>query len=552
MIALVIALIVRVLVVIVLEYRFYFPPDFDRSFFLAGRRPTFAGWYAIGFYTHIISGPIAIVLAVMLLVTGKFKRFKQLHRWSGRLLALITLLAVCPGGIIMATRSQAGPIAGWGFGALAICTMVSVSLTAVLAIKKQFKSHSVWAWRTAILLCSPILLRLGTGVFYMTGVESLNTYRFLAWGSWLLPLLIFESVQRFSQLKGRTMVKQAKRSGMTLWELLIVLLIIGVLIGMLMPATRQVREAARRTQCFNNLRQLGLAAHNHESAHVELPMGVGVKDQDGALQAQPLSGLVALLPFMELGDLHDEIANPIVIGEAEYPAFGVPLSEVEYLPWKTEIENFLCPSSMSTESSFGRTSYAFSLGDVARNVSQQEMLRGAFGYFKANRFDRISDGTSNTIAMLEIGGGTIKAINGGCLVDGKPDWLDNPKQAFAVIDDGRYWSGSRLIGRGSHWADGQAGVALANTILPANSPSFQVEGSSTDDGIYSAGSLHTGGCNVVFLDGSTHFVSNDIDVGDPATATLTVEQMADDVPSPHGVWGALGTINAGETVSSFD
>ena len=94
LIALVIALIVRVLVVIVLEYRFYFPPDFDRSFFLAGRRPTFAGWYAIGFYTHIISGPIAIVLAVMLLVTGNFKRFKQLHRWGGRLLALITLLAV--------------------------------------------------------------------------------------------------------------------------------------------------------------------------------------------------------------------------------------------------------------------------------------------------------------------------------------------------------------------------------------------------------------------------------------------------------------------------
>ena len=206
-----IALIVRVLVVIVLEYRFYFPPDFDRSFFLAGRRPTFAGWYAIGFYTHIISGPIAIVLAVMLLVTGKFKRFKQLHRWSGRLLALITLLAVCPGGIIMATRSQAGPIAGWGFGALAICTMVSVSLTAVLAIKKQFKSHSIWAWRTAILLCSPILLRLGTGVFYMTGVESLNTYRFLAWGSWLLPLLIFESVQRFSQLKAERW--SSKRSG---------------------------------------------------------------------------------------------------------------------------------------------------------------------------------------------------------------------------------------------------------------------------------------------------------------------------------------------------
>lgn len=199
LIALAIVLILRVLALIVMEYRFYFPPDFDQSFFLAGRRPTFAGWYAIGFYTHIISGPFAIVLVVILLATGRSKRFKPLHRWSGRLLALLTILAVCPGGIIMAARSQAGPIAGWGFATLAVCTMGSVGLTAVLAFKKQFKSHSRWAWRSGILLCSPILLRLGAGVFYVTGIESLNTYRFLAWGSWLLPLLVFEGVQHFSK-----------------------------------------------------------------------------------------------------------------------------------------------------------------------------------------------------------------------------------------------------------------------------------------------------------------------------------------------------------------
>ena len=77
-----------------MEYRFYFPPDLDRSFFLAGRRPSFAGWYSVGFYTHIISGPFAIVLVVTLLVTGNSKRFKQLHRWSGRLLALVTVGAL--------------------------------------------------------------------------------------------------------------------------------------------------------------------------------------------------------------------------------------------------------------------------------------------------------------------------------------------------------------------------------------------------------------------------------------------------------------------------
>ena len=136
LIALAVVLILRVLVVILMEYRFYFPPDFDKAFFLAGRRPTFAGWYAIGFYTHIISGPFAVVLVVTLLLTGTSRRFKQLHRWSGRLLTLITILAVCPGGIIMATRSQAGPIAGWGFGVLAVCTLGAVGLTSVLAMKK--------------------------------------------------------------------------------------------------------------------------------------------------------------------------------------------------------------------------------------------------------------------------------------------------------------------------------------------------------------------------------------------------------------------------------
>ena len=347
------------------------------------------------------------------------------------------------------------------------------------------------------------------------------------------------------------MTKHATRMGLALLELLVVLVVIAILIGMLMPATRRVREAARRTQCLNNIRQLGLAMHNHESAHMELPMGVGVKDPNGVLQANPLSGLVSLLPFIELGNLHDEIANPIVIGDVEYPAFGASLADEEYLPWKTETENFLCPSSSSTESSFGRTSYAFSLGDVARNVSQQETLRGAFGYFKAIRLVDVSDGSSNTIAMLEVGGGEVETVNGGCLIDGKPGWLDNPSQAFSVVDDGRYLSGAKLIGRGSHWADGRAGVGLVNTVLPAGSPSFQVHGSSTDDGVYSAGAMHTGGCSAVFLDGSTHFISYDIDVGDPATATLTVEQMIENDPSPHGVWGALGTTGAGEAVSNF-
>ena len=72
------------------------------------------------------------------------------------------------------------------------------------------------------------------------------------------------------------MAKQTQRTGLTLIEVLVVVVIIAVIIGMLLPATRQVSDAARRTACQNNLRQLGIASHSYEAAHGKFPMGVGV------------------------------------------------------------------------------------------------------------------------------------------------------------------------------------------------------------------------------------------------------------------------------------
>ena len=176
----------------------------------------------------------------------------------------------------------------------------------------------------------------------------------------------------FQNQKGRTMTKHGKRMGLTWVELLVVLAVIGILIGMLMPAVRQVREPTGRTTCRNNFRHWGLAALNYESAHMELPMGVGVKNEGGVLQANPVSGFVSLLPFVEQGDLYDEIANSLVIDGTEYPAFETDLSDTKYAPWTKENGTLFCPSlAESTNSKFGRTSYAFSIGDAARNVSEQ-------------------------------------------------------------------------------------------------------------------------------------------------------------------------------------
>ena len=126
------------------------------------------------------------------------------------------------------------------------------------------------------------------------------------------------------------MAKQAQRTGLTLVEFLVVVVIIGVIIGMLLPATRRVREASRRTACKNNLRQLGLALHNYASDHERFPMGVGVTDQDGVLQAQPLSGVVTLLPYIEMNALYNEISQPMTIADVDYPAFGAALDDSNY------------------------------------------------------------------------------------------------------------------------------------------------------------------------------------------------------------------------------
>ena len=194
-IALAVLLVIKVLISILWEYRYYFPPDFDKAYFLAGRRLSFAGWYSFGFYLHIISGPIALVAVLAMLATGKSKRFRNVHRTTGKLLALLTVIAVCPGGLIMAFKSIGGPIATYGFCCLAFATVFSVLATAHFARKKQIKAHMDWAYRSAILLCSPIALRLSTGLFAVTNVESLNTYRATVWFSWILPLVIFEIVR---------------------------------------------------------------------------------------------------------------------------------------------------------------------------------------------------------------------------------------------------------------------------------------------------------------------------------------------------------------------
>ena len=108
------------------------------------------------------------------------------------------------------------------------------------------------------------------------------------------------------------------------------------------------------------------------------------------------------------------------------------------------------------------------------------------------------------------------------------------------------------IGRGGHWADGRAGIALFNTILPPNSPGAAIGGSEGVDGIYSAGGPHPGVTVVALCDGSTYCISNDVDAGDASHPTLKDEEMTPGKESPYGLWGAAGTINDGEIIDITD
>lgn len=178
------------------QYRWYFPPNFEMSDFLNGRLSHFHGTYRLAFYVHILSGPIAIVLAGLLVLSSGLKRHRQTHRFLGRILALVVIFGLLPSGIVMATKAFTGQIAGWGFASLAVATATCTIIAVNQAIKKRFKSHRQWALRSFILLCSPLLLRFVSSSLAGLEVESVWAYRLNAWLSWFLPLLVFEIFQQ--------------------------------------------------------------------------------------------------------------------------------------------------------------------------------------------------------------------------------------------------------------------------------------------------------------------------------------------------------------------
>ena len=184
-------LILKVTLTVLLGYRDYLPPNFN-SDFLRGREQYFFGSYQWAFYTHIASGPLALIAGTML-VSDRFRqRFPQWHRVLGRFQIANILLFVAPSGLWMARHAAAGPIAAVAFAILALLTGMCAALGFKAAAERRFAVHRRWMWRSYLLLCSAVVLRLLGGLASLVGIHAAWFDPAASWAGWTVPLAIFE------------------------------------------------------------------------------------------------------------------------------------------------------------------------------------------------------------------------------------------------------------------------------------------------------------------------------------------------------------------------
>ena len=371
-----------------------------------------------------------------------------------------------------------------------------------------------------------------------------------------------------------------KKRGFTLVELLVVIAIIGILIALLLPAVQAAREAARRMQCTNNLKQFGIALHNYHDVNQAFPCRQIDRYIGGN---QYWGGMYPLLPYMEQGPAYDGVTNEVRTN-SRHSAFGYADSPILR---SVRLPDLACPSDAHANQVYecvsdGQTHYTcgssimFSVADLTVGANSDlasstyydcsaKRNRSLFHFNHWSNLSYVLDGTSNTIAASE----SLAAEN--CLADQPPRTLGGSLSAAAIMGSGNefYNNGgfntSRLMPyncmnvrdpgspkliqtpnrslRGQRFAVGLLSVIAFNTILPPNSPSCLRTTDYMNFGIFSASSNHSGGVNGCMADGSVRFFSDTIDCGN-----LSTDQYVNyGAESPYGVWGALGTANAGET-----
>jgi prepilin-type N-terminal cleavage/methylation domain-containing protein/prepilin-type processing-associated H-X9-DG protein len=304
--------------------------------------------------------------------------------------------------------------------------------------------------------------------------------------------------------------------GFTLVELLVVITIIGILIALLLPAVQAAREAARRMQCSNNLKQIGLAILNYEASNQTLPIGSDWTAPAGG--GRRLNGVfVRLLSYIEQQGLYDQYDFKLrCYYSSSSPRNAVVLS--------TPVAAYSCPSDTSLgrratglgpNNPFARSNYVVCYGSKTHYDSASTFTTdGAFQINRAKPLSEITDGTSNTVAASEV--------------------ISSPYTGDGSLEDVRgLWGESSAMGASSythHYTpNSSAGDNIVDGLCQSDTglPCIGTAGSDGTLEYASARSRHPGGVNVVFVDGHVSFYGDVVDLS---------------------MWQALATIAGNELV----
>jgi len=341
-----------------------------------------------------------------------------------------------------------------------------------------------------------------------------------------------------------------RRSGFTLIELLVVIAIIAILVALLLPAVQQAREAARRSSCKNNLKQLGLALHNYHDTFTVFPFRQG---GPGHGNGERWSANVHLLPNLEQGALYDAfMARAAQNGASLSPWEQWTVNGIQ--PTTQTVPAFLCPSDSNTDpvGDQGPSNYSYAAGDNWLLVNSSNP-RGMFGFRSKVRMRDITDGTSNTMAMAEVVrplsnlkvGDVVGSVTEAAFTSPQVclnTWDDAARQYKQPLPTGTMVPADQKIGY--RWPDGGLCFSAVVSALPPNRGPSCAAANDASNGMVTAASRHQGGVQALMADGSVRFVSENIDSGDP-TATAPTGQ------SPYGIWGALSTKSGSEVIGEF-
>jgi len=343
------------------------------------------------------------------------------------------------------------------------------------------------------------------------------------------------------------LTRRSRVQGFTLIELLVVIAVLGILAGFLFSGVQAAREAARRAQCTNNLRQIGLALHNYHAAMATFPIGITAAPFDSPVDYRGWNGWsihAQLLPYLDQSPLFDAVNfswNPDQQGPKQI-GLGPALNQTVV---QTQLSAFLCPSDTGT-SKTRLNNYHGSMGTTTFGTVDQ--TTGLFAKYRSYAMNTCTDGLSNTIAFseaivgLEQGGNLYRGNMVVSVSDTKPtmkmlDISQSPDLARQAMKNctQAFWFGANIReDRGANWAAGRIGYTLFHTVAAPNDPNFPLNGCriggspgyfSNSQNITPSTSEHRGGVNVLMGDGSVRFVKDAIN---------------------YATWWALGTKSGGE------